>query len=69
MGITVYRNQRIGKIPPTPAISIVDESVTPDSIKALIEYGLMLGHPVSYAQEQDGRLIHNLVPVHKTESQ
>jgi alpha-ketoglutarate-dependent taurine dioxygenase len=69
MGITIYRNQRIGEIPPTPAISIVDESVTPDSIKALIEYGSMLGHPVSYLQEQDGRLIHNLVPVHKTEFQ
>jgi L-asparagine oxygenase len=69
MGITIYRNQRIGKIPPTPAISVVDESVTPDSIKALIEYGSMLGHPVSYVQEQNGRLIQNLVPVHKTEYQ
>ena len=69
MGITIYRNQRIGKIPPTPAIPVVDESVTPDSIKALVEYGSILGHPVSYIQEQDGRLIHNLLPVHKTEFQ
>jgi len=69
MGITIYRNQRIGEIPATPSISIVDESVTPESIKVLKEYGSILGHPVSYAQEQNGRLIHNLLPVYKTEYQ
>jgi alpha-ketoglutarate-dependent taurine dioxygenase len=69
MGITIYRNQRIGEIPPTPATSIIDDSVTPDSIKVLKEYGSILGHPVSYVQEQNGRLIQNLVPVHKTEYQ
>ena len=55
MGITIYRNQRIGVIPPTPATSVVEDSVTPESVKALIEYGSMLGYPVSYAQEQNGR--------------
>jgi L-asparagine oxygenase len=69
MGITIYRNQRIGEIPPTPATSVIDDSVTPDSIKVLKEYGSILGHPVSYVQEQNGRLIQNLVPVHKTEYQ
>jgi alpha-ketoglutarate-dependent taurine dioxygenase len=69
MGITIYRNQRIGEIPPTPATSITDDSVTPDSVKVLKEYGSILGHPVSYVQEQNGRLIQNLVPVHKTEYQ
>lgn len=69
MGITIYRNQRIGEIPPTPATSIIDDSVTPDSVKVLKEYGSILGHPVSYVQEQNGRLIQNLVPVHKTEYQ
>jgi alpha-ketoglutarate-dependent taurine dioxygenase len=69
MGITIYRNQRIGEIPPTPATSIIDDSVTPDSVKVLREYGSILGHPVSYVQEQNGRLIQNLVPVHKTEYQ
>ena len=69
MGITIYRNQRIGVIPPTPATSVIEDSVTPESVKALIEYCSMLGHPVSYAQEQNGRLIQNLVPVHKTEYQ
>ena len=69
MGITIYRNQRIGKIPPTPATSVIEDSVTPDSVKALKEYGSILGHPVSYVQEQNGRLIQNLVPVHKTEYQ
>lgn len=69
MGITVYRNQKIGQIPPTPATSVIDDSVTPDSVRVLKEYGSILGHPVSYAQEQNGRLIQNLVPVHKTEYQ
>lgn len=69
MGITIYRNQRIGEIPPTPATSIIDDSVTPECIRVLREYGSILGHPVSYAQEQNGRLIQNLVPVHKTEYQ
>jgi alpha-ketoglutarate-dependent taurine dioxygenase len=69
MGMTIYRNQRIGEIPPTPATSIIDDSVTPDSVKVLKEYGSILGHPVSYVQEQNGRLIQNLVPVHKTEYQ
>jgi alpha-ketoglutarate-dependent taurine dioxygenase len=69
MGITIYRNQRIGEIPPTPATSIIDDSVTPDSVKVLREYGSILGYPVSYVQEQNGRLIQNLVPVHKTEYQ
>jgi alpha-ketoglutarate-dependent taurine dioxygenase len=69
MGITIYRNQRIGEIPPTPATSIIDDSITPDSVKVLREYGSILGYPVSYVQEQNGRLIQNLVPVHKTEYQ
>jgi L-asparagine oxygenase len=69
MGITVYRNQKIGQIPPTPATSVINDSVTPDSVRVLKEYGSILGHPVSYAQEQNGRLIQNLVPVHKTEYQ
>jgi L-asparagine oxygenase len=69
MGITIYRNQRIGEIPPTPATSIVDDSVTTESMKVLKEYGSILGHPVSYLQEQSGRLVHNLLPVHKTEYQ
>ena len=69
MGITIYRNQRVGEIPPTPATSMVNDSVTPDSIAILKDYGSILGHPVSYLQEQNGRLIHNLLPVHKTEYQ
>ncbi len=69
MGVTIYRNQRVGEIPPTPMTSMVDDSLTPDSIKVLKQYGSMLGHPVSYLQEQKGRLIQNLLPVKKTEHQ
>lgn len=69
MGITIYRNHRVGEIPPTPMTPMVDDSLTPDSIKVLKEYGSMLGYPVSYLQEQEGRLIQNLLPVKKTENQ
>ena len=69
MGITVYRNIDIGDIPHTPSHPLIDESITPESRKALIDMGSILGFPISYKQEQGGRLIQNLVPVHKTEYQ
>lgn len=59
----------IGDVPATPAHPMIDESITPESRKSLIDMGNILGFPVSYAQEQGGRLIQNLVPVHKSEYQ
>lgn len=69
MGVTIYRNMAIGDVPPTPAHPMIDESITPESRKSLLDMGRILGTPVSYAQEQNGRLIQNIVPVHKTEYQ
>lgn len=69
MGITIYRNIDVGDVPPTPSTPDIDEGVTPESIRALLQFGSILGHPVSYLQEQGGRLIQNLVPVKKTEDQ
>jgi len=60
---------KIGDVPPTPSHPAIDESITPESRKSLIDMGNILGFPVSYIQEQNGRLIQNLVPVHKTEYQ
>jgi L-asparagine oxygenase len=68
MGITIYRNNNIGEIPPTPETADIGEGITPESVRLLLQYGSILGSPVSYAQEQGGRLIQNLVPVKKTES-
>lgn len=59
----------IGDIPATPAHPLIDESITPESRNTLLAMGSILGTPVSYEQEQGGRLIQNLVPVHKTEYQ
>ena len=67
MGITVYRNNKIGDVPPTPAHPMIDEGITAESRESLLNIGKILGFPISYKQEQDGRLIQNLVPVHKTE--
>lgn len=69
MGVTIYRNMEIGDVPPTPAHPLIDESITPESRKSLIDMGSILGTPISYIQEQGGRLIQNLVPVHKSEYQ
>lgn len=69
MGITIYRNIDVGDVPPTPSTPDIEEGVTPESVRALLQFGSMLGNPVSYIQEQNGRLIQNLVPVKKTEDQ
>jgi L-asparagine oxygenase len=69
MGVTIYRNMEIGDVPATPPHPHIDESITTESRKSLIDMGSILGLPVSYQQEQGGRLIQNLVPVHKTEYQ
>lgn len=68
MGITIYRNNDVGIVPPTPLNHTDDETVTPESREVLLNFGKMLGFPVGYMQEQGGRLIQNLYPVKKTEN-
>lgn len=68
MGITIYRNNNIGDVPPTPTESIDDETITPESRNTLLKFGEILGTPVGYIQEQNGKLIQNLYPVKKTET-
>jgi L-asparagine oxygenase len=69
MSVKIIKNVDIGNIPPTPAIPIIDDARTPEATSNLIEIAGFHGYPVSYRQEQGGRLIQNIVPVHKNENQ
>jgi L-asparagine oxygenase len=72
MGIILFKDVEIGHVPKTPATPF-PSSVAENSLKiaaeTLLKYAHEFGHPVSYIQEQQGQLIQNIVPVHKTESQ
>lgn len=57
----------IGETPSTPATPFVDDDLTPLATEVLISAANSCGFPVSYMQEQEGQLIHNIVPTHKTE--
>jgi L-asparagine oxygenase len=72
MGIILFKNVKIGHVPKTPATpypSSAKESSSKEAVATLLDYAWMFGHPISYAQEQGGQLLQNIVPVHKTESQ
>lgn len=62
------KNVEIGQVPLTPLTPFIDDAETPIATENLIAFGKSFGTPISYAQEQAGRLIQNMVPVHKTES-
>lgn len=53
--------------PPTP-LSEDGVPPTPDIDDAVIALGDSFGWPIAYAQEQGGRLIHNLFPIKSNES-
>ena len=67
MSIKLYKNVDIGEVPPTPATPFTAQNPTIRSIDSLIEYSIGLGYAVSYIQEQEGRLVQNILPVYKTE--
>lgn len=67
MAVKLYKNVKIGKIPPTPFTPYTAKDSTLDAAESLIEHSIGLGYAVSYVQEQQGRLIQNILPVHKTE--
>jgi L-asparagine oxygenase len=67
MGVSVYDDIVIGFIPSTPATPYTESSPTLTANDSLIEFAMGLGYPVGYAQEQEGRIIQDIVPVHKTE--
>ena len=67
MAVKLYQNVNVGFVPPTPATPYTEKSSTLVSHESMIEYSIGLGYAISYRQEQQGRLIQNIVPVHKTE--
>jgi L-asparagine oxygenase len=72
MGIILFKNVEIGHVPKTPATpypSSVAENSSKIAANTLLKYAKEFGYPVSYMQEQEGQLIQNIVPVHKTEAQ
>lgn len=68
MGIQLLSGLELGDVPRTPATPFTDEP-TPVADGVLIEEAVKLGQPFGYIQEQEGRLIQNIVPVYKLESQ
>ena len=70
MGVKLHGGVGVGAVPKTPLIPngrSTDESLVKIPSTTLLQYGYQLGYPVAYAQEQDGQLIQNIVPVYKTE--
>lgn len=63
----MFKISDIGDIPPTPATPLIDDSATPLATEVLMQFSQLGGFPISYKQEQNGKLIQNIVPVHKTE--
>lgn len=71
-GIFLHGSVGIGFVPKTPATpfpSSFNEQSSKESTRTLLHYAHQLGYPISYAQEQNGQLIQNILPVHKTEAQ
>lgn len=68
MSVQLLSNLRIGNVPVTPATPYTSQ-LTPVADLLLLIHALAFGYPVGYAQEQDGRIVQNIVPVYKTEFQ
>ena len=71
-GIFLHGGVGVGSVPKTPAIpfsSSIKEYSSKESSRTLLHYAHQLGYPIAYAQEQNGQLVQNILPVHKTEAQ
>lgn len=66
--ITLTKNIDIGYIPPTPITKYFNCSYLAEVGQKLIAQASRYGFPISYAQEQDGKLIQNIFPIKKTET-
>lgn len=68
MGVIIFKDLQFGDLPKTPATPYPDYAL--QKVKDIVhEYVYRFGFPISYAQEQNGLTIQNIVPVHKTEHQ
>ena len=71
-GIFLHGGVGIGFVPKTPVTtfaSSIKEQSSKESSRTLLHYAHQLGYPIAYDQEQNGQLIQNILPVHKTEEQ
>lgn len=67
MGVTLYRNIKIGNIPPTPLVPFVDGGALDAAKESVLSFANSLGTPIGYKQEQNGSLFQHIIPTHKTE--
>jgi hypothetical protein len=67
MTVVLFKDVPVGPIPLTPTTPHVPEDVCPIARDTLFHYAKNFGVPVGYKQEQNGRLIQNVVPNQKTE--
>lgn len=63
----LYHDLPIGHIPSTPATPYFREPIGFVASKLLVKWAERFGKVVSYKQEQNGQIIQNIIPVHKTE--
>ena len=68
MAIKVYHNLRVGEVPPTPNKTGYDSPYLDSSTAQLVEVAEEYGFPISYAQESNGQLIQNILPIKNTEN-
>jgi len=67
MGVKLFKHAKIGDVPRTPAQPYYNSPALEEARNTLLVEALSLGYPISYAQEQAGALVQNIIPVHKTE--
>lgn len=67
MSVKLLTNVDIGDIPRTPAQPYFNSPSLNVARQTLLLHALDLGYPISFAQEQSGALMQNILPVHKTE--
>lgn len=65
----VIPNREIGVVPPTPLTPADAGEATPESHITLRTWGASYGFCLGYKQEQGGRLVQNILPNPKTETQ
>lgn len=67
MDYTINNIKDIGEIPPTPLMPLYNKMNLNIPKEILLSEASRFGYPISFAQEQNGFLIQNIVPVFKTE--
>lgn len=69
MNYSIFSQNDLGQIPPTPLIPFSENCDVDKPKKVLLSAAQKYGYPISFIQEQNGVLIQNILPVYKTESE